>query len=494
MIAYLGADLHPDVLETWSLGRHFAWGNPKHPPLMGWVARLWTSVFPLTDWSFQLLAMVNSAFALWAVDLIARRFVRGDKRVIVLLLLMLSPIYQFHAQRFNANSIQLATWPLATYCFLRSFETRRIGWAVATGVLAAFAMLGKYYSVFLVASFILAAVCHPQRRAYLASPAPWVATLSGFIVLAPHIYWLAATGAMPFQYAMQIHGGVAFERSIEEVYMFLLGLAAALTLPALAWVLMAGSRLKAFPTDFRDINSGLLLLLWVLVGTIAFPAITTVAVGTDMPSLWALQGLFLVAVLIVCGASFDLKRLHTINLTAAVIGFALVAVIVAAPMHALYHNTHPFKEGRNFYRLAAHELMRRWHALSDAPLPRISGEDTLAFATAFYGSDHPIYSRPFAKQYDWPIPPPRPFQHGWAAMCFTENETCITWARSIAASNADSVNFEFTVHARVLGRLGATSKILAIMIPPRDNTIPPHTPHGNSADEFSAQRRKTSDF
>ena len=36
MIAYLSGDLHPDVLETWSVGRSFAWGNVKHPPLMGW--------------------------------------------------------------------------------------------------------------------------------------------------------------------------------------------------------------------------------------------------------------------------------------------------------------------------------------------------------------------------------------------------------------------------------------------------------------------------
>src|SRR5260221_3958216 len=108
-IAYLSGDLHPDVLETWSVGRSFAWGNAKHPPLMGWVAHLWTQVFPLTDWSFRLLAMTNAAVALWAVDLIARRFVRGDKRVVVLLLLMLLPTYQFHAQRFNANAVLLAT-------------------------------------------------------------------------------------------------------------------------------------------------------------------------------------------------------------------------------------------------------------------------------------------------------------------------------------------------------------------------------------------------
>src|SRR5246500_4087417 len=156
-IAYAGGDLHPDVLETWTLGRSLEWGYSKHPPLMGWIARAWTTIFPLTNWSFDLLSLTNSALALWTTDLITRRFVRGDKRLIALLLLMLLPTYQFHAQRFNANAVLLATWPLATYCFLRSFETRRLGWAVAAGTTAALAMLGKYYSVFLIGRVVFAA-------------------------------------------------------------------------------------------------------------------------------------------------------------------------------------------------------------------------------------------------------------------------------------------------------------------------------------------------
>src|ERR1700716_1207962 len=157
--AYFSGDLHPDVLETWTLGCRIEWGYSKHPPLMGWVARAWTSVFPLSNWSFQLLAVTNSAIALWAVDLITRHFARGDKRIVVLLLLMLLPAYQFHAQRFNANAVLLAAWP------------------IATGATAALAMLGKYYSVFLITSFLLAAMCHPQRRAYFGSWAPWVSAL-----------------------------------------------------------------------------------------------------------------------------------------------------------------------------------------------------------------------------------------------------------------------------------------------------------------------------
>src|SRR3982075_4614763 len=201
-IAYLGGGLHPDTLETWTLGRSFEWGNPKHPPLMGWVARAWTSVFPLTEWSFQLLALTNSAVALWAVDLISRRFVRGDKRVVLLLLLMLLPTYQFHAQRFNANTVLLAIWPLATYCFLRSFETRHVAWAAAAGATATIAMLGKYYSIFLIGSFAFAAIVHPMRREFFASLAPWVSATVGLAVLAPHLYWLATNGAEALRYRL----------------------------------------------------------------------------------------------------------------------------------------------------------------------------------------------------------------------------------------------------------------------------------------------------
>src|ERR1700757_400513 len=120
---------------------------------------------------------------------------------------MVPPIYQLFAQRFDANAVLLAVWPIATYCFLRSFETREVKWAIAAGATAALAMLGKYYSVFLIASFLGAAVCHSQRRAYFGSLAPWTSTITGLAALAPHMVWLATTGAMPFAYALERHAG-----------------------------------------------------------------------------------------------------------------------------------------------------------------------------------------------------------------------------------------------------------------------------------------------
>ncbi|MDB5504670.1 MAG: hypothetical protein JWR89_4572 [Tardiphaga sp.] len=489
-VAYLSGDLHADALETWTVGRQFAWGNAKHPPLMGWAAHLWTLVFPLTDWSFQLLAMTNAAVALWAVDLIARRFVRGDSRAVVLLLLMLLPAYQFHAQRFNANTALLAVWPLATYCFLRSFESRTVGWAAATGAFAALAMLGKYYSVFLIGSFVLAAVVHPQRAVYFRSRAPWVSALAGLVVLGPHLHWLATTGATPFAYAIQVHGGIPLGPAVLEACMFVLGLAATLALPALVWVLSAELRLRRFPADFRAMPPGLVLLFWIFVGTVVLPVIAAIVIGTDMPSLWALQGLFLAAILIVGGASYTLERLYVVNLAAFVAGIAVVAVAIAAPYHAYYRNNiNP--NDRSYYHLAADELTRRWHAVSDRPLPAISGDDGLAFATAFYSPDHPVYRRPFQYQYNWGLPRVTTLEKGWAAMCFADDDHCMDWMRRVTAIAPQYTRFEFVVTPRLWGRDGIPATIAALMVTPHGSrTGAPTGPLSEGVEDFSSSQRQ----
>jgi 4-amino-4-deoxy-L-arabinose transferase-like glycosyltransferase len=465
-IAYYGGDLHPDVLETWTFGRSLDWGYPKHPPLMGWVARAWTSIFPLSNWSFQLMALTNAAFAMWIVDLLARRFVKGDKRLIVLFLLMLQPTYQLHAQRFNANAVLLAVWPLATYCFLRSFETRRLGWAVATGAAAALAMLGKYYSLFLIASFAVAAILHPQRRIYFSSMAPWASLFVGLVALGPHLYWLATTGAKPCVYAFSTHAGKPFDVALAQALLFLPGVALVLILPAVAWVMIAGEKLRRFRADFQALSSELWLLLLIAAGTMLFPPITAVAMGTDMQSIWALQGVFMLVILVVCGASYSIDRVQSVNLTGGMISIALFAILVAAPVHALYRNSYPLHEGRNFYRPAAEELTRLWHAQSAAPLAVVGGDDDLALALAFYSPDHPLYENRLVNPRTKRQLDSAGRARGWAALCFAEDAACIVSMGEAAARFPRFVRSEFTVRSELLGQLGASQRFAAFMALP----------------------------
>lgn len=463
-IAYAGAGLHPDVLETAIFGRHFSWGYAKHPPLMGWVAGSWSTLFPASDWSFHLMAMTNAALALWFVDLVSRRFVTGDKRVIVLLLLMLTPAYQFHAQRFNANAVQLATWPLATYCFLRAFETRTMPWAIAAGITAAVTVLGKYYSVFLVASFALAAAAHPQRRAYFTSASPWISTAVGLAALSMHLDWLVANDAAPIQHALT-HARSDLSTSLWDSLFFLLGLLAAMAIPAVTWIIIAGARIRQLCAEMRALNDGLRLLFYIAIGTISLPVANSLIMGTDLPSLWALQGLFMFVVVIVCGADFRIERFHSVNTAVFTAGIALSAAIIAAPLHALYRNTHGYEEGRTYYQQTAAEVTRQWREWTGRPLEHVGGTESLALATAFYSADHPSYGLPATA--------PQPAtdslgevhdERGWVSLCFRDQVSCMEAEERAAARSGRYVKREFTVQSRLFGRLGSTRTVVAFLV------------------------------
>ncbi|HEX7790933.1 MAG TPA: glycosyltransferase family 39 protein [Afipia sp.] len=491
VLAYQGGDLHPDVLEAWTVGREFAWGNPKHPPLMGWMARGWSAVFPLTDWSFYLLAMVNAAAALFAVDLISRRFMRGDGRAIVLLLLLLLPAYQFHASRFNANAVLLATWPLATYCFLRSFETRTFLWAAAAGATAALTILGKYYSAFLIVGFAVAAIAHPQRRAYLLSPAPWISALAGLIALGPHLWWLATNGTAPVEYAMAVHAGQTEATSVYDAVLYLLGNAAYLVLPIAAWLLMIRANIGQFFRNLGQLDSGLLLLVWIFVATIVVPPVVTIIIKSNLPPVWNLQALFLAIVVMVAAAKFAVDRFDSVNLSVGVIAIAVVAM-AGAPFYALYRNTTPFDASRNFISVAAHEMTQRWHQETGLPFTAVSGDDALAFGAAFYSPDHPFYKRPFRFQNNWGMPRPSTLDKGWAAMCFTTDLGCMDWMQRVAQIPARSVRSEFVVQAHVWRQPGATAKITALIVPPRSpaSAKPISIQPDDVIEDFGASRRR----
>jgi len=463
-IAYTNADLHPDTLEAWTAGRMLEWGGFKHPPLMGWAARLWTTIFPATDQSFYLLALVNAALALAMIDVITRHFVRGDKRAIVLLLLLLLPVYQFQAPRFNANTILFASWPLALYCFLRSFETRTLLWAAAAGAASALAILGKYYSAFLVAGFVFAAICHPSRKLYFRSLAPWVSAAVGVVVLGPHFYWFAKIGISPFDYALAAHGGRSFGRSAVSALAFVPGILATLALPVVVFGFMIRGQLKTYGRQMLPLDPGLLLLLLIAVGSVLAPAIVTAALRSEITSIWAAQGLFLFIVVMVCSAKFPIDRTQTVNLAAIVVATTLLAILIA-PAHAWYRNTHPFKEGRNYYRLAAEQLTKKWRETSSVPLKNVSGE-TLAMTVGFYGDDHPIFALPNDLTGAWQIPPQNILNQGWATLCLPSEPSCLDWSKAVAAATPGAVMFNFVVAPSLWGRPGTPSEIYGVLVAP----------------------------
>ena len=173
-IAKSSQDLHPDMTELIAWSRDLSLGYPKHPPLGAWLVRLWFSVFPLEDWSFYLLAMLMPTLALWIFWRLSADYLDIEKRLFGLALLMVMPFYNFHALKYNPNTLLMPIWAATTLAFLRSFRGRSAFYGALAGLGAAISMLAKYWSVFLLAGLIAAALIDPRRRIYFRSVAPWV--------------------------------------------------------------------------------------------------------------------------------------------------------------------------------------------------------------------------------------------------------------------------------------------------------------------------------
>ncbi len=315
----------------------------------------------------------------------------------------------------------------------------------------------------------------------------------GFVALAPHIYWLATTGAQPCAYALERHAGKLLNAALVEAVVFVAGAAMLLALPAAVWALLARSRLQHFVRDFRAMNSGLWLLFLVSIATIVFPAVTAVLLRSSMMVIWSLQGLFLFVILLVCGASYQIGRDRVAALAAFVVGAALLSAFVLAPAHAVYRNTHPLHEGRNFYRMVSEELTRQWHAQVGTPLKTVGGDDALTFALAFYSPDHPVYDRRLVDPLPRPVPRKANLESGWAALCFDGDEYCAEAMQKIAERAPRIIRSEIVVRSSLFGQPGASERFIAFIVPPSQTQPPsdkaPSTQTPGVAEDFSAIRR-----
>ena len=62
-----------DAAEAYAWGQSFLGGYGRHPPMTGWIAGVWYSVFPAADWASYALSRVMTFVTLAALYFIARR-------------------------------------------------------------------------------------------------------------------------------------------------------------------------------------------------------------------------------------------------------------------------------------------------------------------------------------------------------------------------------------------------------------------------------------
>jgi len=143
------------------------------------------------------------------------------------------PYFSFLGLRFDHNAVLGALWAATTLCFIRAFETRSPAWSAAAGAAAAAAMLGKYWSIILLAGLAMAALTDTRRARYFRSAAPWITVAVGALLLAPHCVWLVTHDFIPMTYAFAAHGAKTLGQTMTNAASYLAGGAAYAAVPVL---------------------------------------------------------------------------------------------------------------------------------------------------------------------------------------------------------------------------------------------------------------------
>jgi 4-amino-4-deoxy-L-arabinose transferase-like glycosyltransferase len=375
-------DIHFDMGEMFAWSRDAGIGTPKHPPLSAWLVRAWFSLFPQTDWSYYLFAMVLATFALWVAWRVSEHYLDGEKRVAGLLLLIFVPFFNFHALKFNANTILIPLWALTTWFFLRSFETRSVIWAALAGTAATAAMMGKYWSIFLLAGLGVAALADPRRAQYFRSAAPWVTIAVGAILFAPHVAWIVANDFAPFTYAVVAHQSTLASSALSGLG-FLLGVAAYVAAPIVIALVLTRPSMAAIGDSIWPRTPERRLVLIAFLAPLILPALATVLMKVEIVSLWAMSAMTLLPVVLLSSPLVALPRRATVWLLAAAIVFPLL-MVAASPFIAVWIHREGVPNYATHYRLLAEAIDKTWRETTNAPLRYVGSYTNIVNGVVFY--------------------------------------------------------------------------------------------------------------
>jgi 4-amino-4-deoxy-L-arabinose transferase-like glycosyltransferase len=474
LVAKAAQDIHPDTAELFTWSKSPALGYWKHPPFGVYVVKAWSIVFPIDDWSFYLLGIINAAVALWIAWRLSSSLLDNEKRAIGLALLTLVPFYNLFALNYNHNTLLIPLWAATTLFFLKSFETCSVRWAALAGLAAGVAMLGKYWSAVLLAGLGLAALTDPRRRTYFRSNAPWVTILVGSVVIGPHLVWLHQNHWVSLVYAMRAH-----KTSIASVAASGFDYVLASILYAIVPIAVIAIAVRPSIAVVRDtllpssLNSRLVAVaFWAPI----LLAVTAALLGSSrLISLWAIPAMTLLPTVMLSSPLLEFRTETSIKIIGLAMILPLAALLLLAPVAGLSAFLKPNANGSCCYQLLADAAQRIWREHTDRPLKFVMGDVDAAVGVSFYSPDHPI-ANPMdtvAKRLDAGFPlidmgAEEVRRSGALVVCRGGARECSPVLHILSSSISPERIMEVKLSRHFLGWLGKPATFSLVVMPPAE--------------------------
>ena len=481
--------IHHDTSEIVMWG-HSGWaaGFWKHPPFLPWVSRLWFSILPMSALSLAALTALNmtvSAWAVWRIALLtndptdetstarSNRLENHQIGLTAVVLLVFLPFASVMAIKLNHNAVLISLWPLTVLAFLRALDQPTILRGAIFGVVAALAVLAKYYSLLLLASCIAASFAVPARAwKFYRRPAPYAAVAAFLAAMTPHGLWMLDRSASPLGYAFNAGAAnpVTATRGPAMALSFAVQTPLLLT-PVLliAWLLW---RVRTNPPARPEAHRHERALIILTVVPYLLTVVLVLFFNLRGAVAWAMP-------LFVCVPAIIAARIGPIpdrwlHLMPRVALAMIIAIVIAGQIGvriAIQRGADGVSEPR---REIAEAITTIWHASETSKLPIVAGDNRLTSATVIFSRDHPQGWPSFSPlQAPWIIPQAAE-KSGFVAVCRPADQACIDLG--LKAANGRATRCTLKHRVQHLGATGPWFEAAIFIVPPETSTKPPVCP------------------
>ena len=319
------------VSDGLAWGHEWQWGYYKHPPLPSWAVEAFFDIFG--DIGPFLLSQLCIAATYIFVFVLGHEIIGARQAALGTLLLVGVYYFSIPTPEFNHNVAQMPVWAAACLCYFQAWQTERMRWWLALGVVAGLGLLTKYSTAVLLLVMLVHFVKVRGWRGALFSAGAWLAAAVCLLIISMHLRWLFDNGFPTLHYAAARAGaapGVGNRFIVPLKFLAAQGIDVA---PAflLAWISGLRATKAANNSDTR-----LHFLLWMTLGPPAATALGSLIAGMGVRDMWGAPMWNLIGLVIVFGAVESRRRVKPTWLIAgaavlfgiALSGFVLANVVV----------------------------------------------------------------------------------------------------------------------------------------------------------------------
>lgn len=195
-----------DSYYYWQWGQHLQLSYYDGPPLIGYVLRLFSSIFGDSKFSFILLNLLSLLITACCLYQIAKRWFSLSVVWLSIGFWLLAPgVMHYLILQTTYNSLMVTFWAGTLYAFIQLIETRAVRWYYLTAVCMGLLLLSHYTGILICLSLIIY-LLYDRSSWQLIKTWHFYAALFVFMVLiSPVIIWNQQHDWISFQY--QLHHG-----------------------------------------------------------------------------------------------------------------------------------------------------------------------------------------------------------------------------------------------------------------------------------------------